>query len=105
MANEKRLIDANALWLVFSEEAKKIEIGVKDHRKLAVSKLLIHWCMEKVAKAPTVDAVPVIRCKDCKYWKDVVLKTTEHEKFCDIGFYKTKESGFCSFGERRSDDC
>ena len=45
-----------------------------------------------------------VHCKDCKHWKDVELKTTEHEKFCDIGFYKTKENGFCSFGERKENE-
>jgi hypothetical protein len=64
MAN-KRLIDANALWLVFGEEAEKIEMGVKDHRKLVTSKLVMHWCMEQLAKAPKVDAVEVVRCQNC----------------------------------------
>lgn len=38
--------------------------------------LLFHGCNEKTAwlidrinHAPTIDAVPVIRCKDCKYYK------------------------------------
>lgn len=60
MENEKRLIDANALWLVFGEEAEKIEMGAKDHKKLVTSKLLIHWCMEQLAKAPKVDVVEVV---------------------------------------------
>lgn len=33
---------------------------------------IVHWT--DIEKAPTVDAVPVIRCKDCKhrYMKDMV---------------------------------
>ena len=27
------------------------------------------WLIDRINHAPTVDAVPVIRCKDCKYYK------------------------------------
>lgn len=50
------------------------------------------------------DVAAVVRCKDCKYWKDIDLKTTEHEKICEIGFYKIGENGFCSFGERKDNE-
>jgi hypothetical protein len=67
MANEKRLIDANSLWLIFAEKAEKIELCVKDERKRVVSKLLIHWCMDELAGAPTVDAEPVVHGHWVKY--------------------------------------
>lgn len=49
--------------------------------------------------APTVDAVPVVRCKDCKYGSYdskpngamVCLRTND-------GFWR-KETDFCSYGE------
>ena len=41
---------------------------------------------------PTVDAVEVVRCKDCK-WKELCQKTLE---------YKGAD-GYCSKGERRED--
>ena len=50
MANEKRLIDANALIA----EYDRVHIGEPGKaRKL-------------IADAPTVDAVEVVRCRDCK---------------------------------------
>ena len=53
---------------------------------------------------PTVDAVPVVRCKDCKHWhKDTV--------FCDYMPYGEASErvnwyadDFCSYGERKDGD-
>lgn len=58
-----------------------------------------------IKKAPTVDAVPVVRCKDCKWFADnndgewygcqmfqVVLSTPEDAP---------KPDDFCSYGERK----
>lgn len=53
--------------------------------------------------APTVDAVVVTRCKDCKYGSYdsksdgamVCLRTND-------GFWR-KETDFCSYGERREE--
>ena len=45
--------------------------------------------------APTVNAVPVVRCRDCKWWDG---------GWCsDNGSYWLL-SDFCSEGERREDD-
>ena len=52
----------------------------------------------------TVDAVEVVRCKDCKHWADGVAGCTKHIKCCKIGFYMVGENGYCVYGERRTDD-
>ena len=50
---------------------------------------------------PTVDAVPVIRCKDCKFWE----QATEGSGRCIESLYITAYStDFCSYGERRTDE-
>ncbi len=105
MANEKRLIDANALWFVFGEEAEKLE-GVKDERKRVAVKLVMHWCMEKLAVAPTVDAVEVVRCKDCKYRAKSIVRDCYYCKNPHHGLTavaKLKDYDFCPYGERRND--
>lgn len=52
--------------------------------------------MYGVADAPTVDAVEVVRCKDCKY--------ADENAMCRyVSWYNTKDD-FCSRGERREDD-
>lgn len=52
----------------------------------------------EVQDAPAVDAVPVVRCKDCKYYKP-----DEFEYGCDFagGLPYVKADDFCSFGQRR----
>lgn len=57
--------------------------------------------------ATTVDAVEVVRCKDCKYWgQDVCSYTGDDESFCTnpdgLDNYAHPDD-FCSYGERRTD--
>lgn len=48
--------------------------------------------------APTVDAVPVVRCKDCKhYWKN-------EKDSVSVCLASPKDDAFCSEGERREDE-
>lgn len=49
-----------------------------------------------IDKMATVDAVEVVRCKDCIQWDD-------KEKDCCV-FYNRREFDYCSYGERRSDN-
>ena len=46
--------------------------------------------------APTVDAVPVIRCKDCKYFVD-----EEDQSYCIEMYGQCSGNGFCAWAERR----
>lgn len=49
--------------------------------------------------APTVDAVPVVRCKDCKYLyngRDAYCCS------CHSGLVLIHEDSFCSHGKRRA---
>lgn len=49
---------------------------------------------EDIDNAPTVDAVPVVRCKDCKHY--------DIGGSCIIcGFQSRKPDDFCSYGERK----
>lgn len=56
-----------------------------------------------IEKAPTVDAVPVVRCQDCKYWQDN-NDGYPHEE-CRWGHGETPDANdFCSYGERKDGD-
>ena len=48
--------------------------------------------------APDIDAIPVIRCKDCKHRQE---DTIFHKLYCDGR--EVVADGFCWKGERRSD--
>lgn len=61
-------------------------------------------CIWELDAQTTVDAVEVIRCKDCKYWADGVSGCTDHVKCCKIGYYMVGENGYCVYGERKTDE-
>ena len=51
-------------------------------------------CMEQ---CKTVNAVPVVRCKDCKFWDGDF-------NWCDRKAVRMQEDDFCSYGERKDND-
>lgn len=67
---------------------------------------------KRVAALPTIDAVPVVRCKDCKYYHDgtfVNVPITTSFPLCfrlknadkePVG-YAFPEDHFCAYGEQR----
>ena len=70
------------------------------HRKDYVGRLSDPICL--VQDAPTVDAVPVVRCKECKYWTKALIQcnklTVNGVAHC------TNPDWFCADGERREND-
>ena len=56
-----------------------------------------------IEKCPTVDAVEVVRCKDCEHF---VITTRTKSKFCNVWctFQNMSEDNFCSYGERKNND-
>lgn len=54
-----------------------------------------------VWNAPTVDAVPVIRCKDCKHYADECCDRYADET---LGYvHSTQEYGYCWVAERKEE--
>ena len=51
-----------------------------------------------VAQQPTVEAVPVVRCKKCEHWGTGVAGETEHVKCCEYAKYMVGENGYCCYG-------
>lgn len=91
MANEKRrLIDANSLILAIRDDA---EIVGKHYARIKMH----------INGAPTVDAVEVVRCKDCNYFGGHGMcychAADEHGTPIFV-----REDDFCSYGERRTDN-
>lgn len=86
-----RLIDAEKLI----EEGYSLErIYQKDSSTMVLEK-------RKVEDIPVVDAVSVIRCRDCKWYKTMFCKM---DKWTDlITIYIAKKDDYCSYGERRKE--
>ena len=83
MAKEKRLIDLN-------------KIKPMDFPSYEMDGLYV---VQYLNTLPTVDAVPVVRCKDCIHF-------LQEEHGCNhFGYYShtpwVDEVDFCSYGERR----
>ena len=56
-------------------------------------------------EAPTIDAIPVIRCRDCKYFSiDQYSKTIYCANDNVYGFPNQKPDDFCSRGERKNNE-
>lgn len=88
-----RLIDAEELELQFD---------VSDEDIIA---------KEIIRNAPTVDAVPVVRCRECENWKPYGSKAARKlgdplERYggCEIWHGGHLESDFCSYGKRKVDE-
>ena len=88
MADKKRLIDANAL-------AKALE---SENIRIAVDKGKMFRLIDN---APTVDAVEVVRCKDCEHYVDGPYDNGD--MMCDNWgeWIFPHEDDFCSYGERK----
>ena len=99
---EKRLIDANAMrddWLENGENEYVYDTNA---------------VLDSIDSQPTVDAVPVVRCRECKYWGDedgklqrsdgvLFARCKVHNYLLDgrhTGWCPT-ENDFCSYGERK----
>ena len=94
MANEKRLIE------VSDENIKAIL------EKVPYYPDEIWKFTAMTMRFPTVDAVEVVRCKDCKHWNESDSVFCTANKECRCRYWKglfdyCKPNDFCSCGERR----
>ena len=65
------------------------------------------WCVEDmIENAPTVDAIEVVRCKDCKRWNPAFDREVSEYGVCQIYSQRiaTKRDFFCSKSERRTNE-
>ena len=104
MANEKRLIDANALIEDIEKRyCEPCKAEGKDYCEVACRACWVDDMILEIDPAPTIDAVEVVRCKECKNWKDIGKGCTDHVRCCEVGCYMIGENGYCYFGERSTD--
>ena len=79
-----RLIDADALKLE--------ELSLKKGCTFLDMALAV---IKSVKEAPTVDAKPIVYCKDCKHTTGSKLKCSKFNEIQMSGLH------FCSYGERK----
>lgn len=96
MAPEKRLIDAVRFRETLDRYANAPHVTLLNNHSRCM-RMAIETCMEFLDMQRAVDAVPVVRCKDCKWWK------TSGCWFHQPGKCAEREADdFCSDGERRT---
>lgn len=89
MATEKRLIDANAL----RRGIDLCEIETFNDK---------FTICEQIANAPTVDAVEVVRCKDCYHDEQCICVCCEDGEMIKCGLHHkhVDANGYCHEGRR-----
>ena len=90
-----RMIDADAII-----QAVCTKLGIKDKKFLLQSEKAI---VDVILNAPTVDAVSVVRCKECKHGK---YEFTDNKDwiYCKHHYDYWTADDFCSYGERKETD-
>ena len=84
-----RLIDASAL-----RKGIETDRDASDMPKMWY--VGIEYAINHIVHAPTVDAVEVVRCKECKHF--------DSEDDCDCPMDVRYSDFFCKMGERRTDE-
>ncbi len=60
-----------------------------------------YFIVPDIENAPTVDAVVVTRCKDCKYAYINSYAVSSGEALCTLSGKPMQQDDFCSYGERK----
>ena len=97
---DKRLVDANAL--INDIEGWRNRIGDTMNLSDAIIKNVLSSVMDGINESETIDAVPVVRCRECRLWR----KIEPHTGKCPflIGEHQyTTDDHYCSLGEKRED--
>ena len=98
MESEKRLIDANELESRLICDAERRKGMMNCFGALVIEEIIA--C--ELANSPTIDAVEVVRCKDCKHYnKDSLWCGMNSQDRSE--WFNWYDDDFCSYGERRTD--
>ena len=109
-----RIIDADQMAVDESEAYMSAQVQITDDLKWLVNFAAHSKIQRIIADTPTIDAVPVVRCRECKYWGDedgklqdsdgvLFARCKVHNYLIDgrhTGWCPT-ENDFCSYGERK----
>ena len=91
---------------------KRLDLVEREAVKDAIGFMNLHFLghgenkslLDSINEVPTVDAVEVVRCKDCKFWGGQYA-SNECSKITKLAhpyyWLKTSPEDFCSIGERK----
>ena len=91
-----RLIDADKLKTIIQE--------VIEESNFKPFKDILRKMCDILDKSPTVDAVEVVRCKDCRHYDKDALWCNKNSYAFGEEYHNWYADCFCSFGERKDND-
>lgn len=94
-----RLIDANAYKRILEGWISGMNSGDDEQENIEGS--TIFNCICQLDDTPTIEAEPVVRCKDCQNWKRNVGFIDSPNGHCFEHDIDTNGHDFCSYGERQ----
>ena len=85
--------------------AKRLETHIKEafRENPVVMGIMLRW----IRKHPTADVAPVVRCRDCKHFREYITVGTVCTKYVkslggrEVGLRATGKDDFCNYGERK----
>ena len=86
-----RLIDAD----------RALEIVIEQGIAHPNAYYLTNYATLILREAPTVYAVEVVRCKDCKFRRSWIMNRNLKYICPESGMFPNSENDFCSYGERK----
>ena len=90
-----RLIDADALYQSFGASGNCNDCSLDAYKCQYYNEhTLMEFC-ERIEDAPTVDAVPVVRCKDCKW---------QITAYCPMPSWERKDNHYCHKGAKMDEE-
>lgn len=111
------LIDRDELLATLEQD---INVSVTGEENMEAVRRCLQEILDDVKESPVVDAVPVIKCKDCKYFEldhfDNFCLPTENGEVVTVPIItsheicsrwsdgcKTSEDGYCYLAERKEE--
>ena len=87
----EHVVAPNTVWKEYTYPSEPKEIP------------FFEWLQGYIAKMkqPTVDAVHVVRCKDCTQWGCGLPMETDSIKCCGFGGYMVGKQGYCVYGQKK----
>lgn len=91
-----RLIDADALMEILEKLQRNADKYIPVERGIWIG---FNYALTEIKGSPTVDAVPVVRCKNCKFYS----RCTDHQGICTNRYMDgfIFPDWYCADGERR----
>ena len=94
-----RLIDADALKNALIECTP---YAIDPVYRNTNSNIDMFTAMEILDELPTIDAVPVVRCGECRY-RELAKVNCKGYTICPASGMEITDDDFCSYGERKED--